>query len=89
MIFGDFSLALQEKFYTVLVIGGLLNLISFVDDMDTIGKSPVKVPPYIRLAMQIAVGAIIGLTSIKIAYVSNIFGGILPLSDGFWQWEFF
>jgi UDP-N-acetylmuramyl pentapeptide phosphotransferase/UDP-N-acetylglucosamine-1-phosphate transferase len=33
--------------------------------------------------MQIGVGAIIGLTSIKISYMSNIFGGILPLDEFF------
>lgn len=38
--------------------------------------------------MQIFVGAIIGITSIKIAYVSNIFGGIFNLDDVFWQFEF-
>ena len=57
--------------------------------MDTIGKSPVKIPPIVRLGMQIFVGAIIGLTSIKIAYVSNIFGGIFHLDDVFWQFEIF
>ena len=35
--------------------------------------------------MQIGVGAIIGLTSIKISYMSNIFGGILPLDEWFWS----
>jgi UDP-N-acetylmuramyl pentapeptide phosphotransferase/UDP-N-acetylglucosamine-1-phosphate transferase len=33
--------------------------------------------------MQIGVGAVIGLTSIKISYMSNIFGGILPLDEFF------
>lgn len=33
--------------------------------------------------MQIGVGAIIGLTSIKISYVSHIFGGIMDLSEWF------
>lgn len=55
--------------------------ISFLDDMDTIGKSPIRIPPIFRLLMQIGVGMIIGLTSIKISYVSNIFGGVLNLTD--------
>lgn len=36
--------------------------------------TPFFVPAKIRLFMQIGVGAIIGITSIKIGYVSNIFG---------------
>ena len=73
----------------VLIIGAFLTAISFIDDMDTIGKSPVKIPPIFRLLMQIAVGAIIGITSIKIAYISNIFGGILTLDDPVWQFTIF
>lgn len=87
--FGNFSDLLQKRFAIVLIIGGILNLVSFVDDMDTIGKSPIKIPPIIRLGMQILVGAIIGLTSIKITYISNIFGGIFNLDDVFWQFEVF
>ena len=73
----------------MLIIGAFLTAISFIDDMDTIGKSPVKIPPIFRLLMQIAVGAIIGITSIKIAYISNIFGGILSLDDPVWQFMIF
>lgn len=71
------------------MVGALLNIISFIDDLDTIGKSPIKIPPIFRLGMQILVGAIIGLTSIKITYISNIFGGILSIDDLFWQFEIF
>lgn len=39
--------------------------------------------------MQILVGLVIGLTSIKISYISGIFGGIFNLSDAFWQYELF
>lgn len=60
-------------------------MISFIDDMDTIGKSPIKVSPLFRLIMQILIGAVIGITSFKIAYISNIFGGILQLDDPMWQ----
>ncbi len=88
-IFGDFSELLMHRFTIVLIIGALLNIISFIDDMDTIGKSPIKVPPIVRLGMQIAIGAIIGITSIKISYISNIFGGILHLDDPMWQFMVF
>jgi len=73
-VWGDFSPLLEKRFTIVLAVGALITLISWIDDMDTIGKSPVRVPPIVRLLMQIGVGAIIGLTSIKIAYVSNVFG---------------
>lgn len=79
----------MHRFTIVLIIGALLNIISFIDDMDTIGKSPIKVPPIVRLGMQIAIGAIIGITSIKISYISNIFGGILHLDDPMWQFMIF
>jgi len=84
-IFGDFSELLLHRLTIVLIIGAFLTAISFIDDMDTIGKSPIKIPPIFRLLMQIAVGAIIGITSIKISYISNIFGGILSLDDPVWQ----
>lgn len=88
-IFGDFSPLLEKRFTIVLIIGALISAISWIDDIDTIGKSPVKVPPIIRLSMQIFVGLIIGLTSIKIAYVSNIFWGILPIDTFFVQFSLF
>ncbi|NCP76563.1 hypothetical protein GW830_00230 [bacterium] len=37
-------------------------------------STPFFVPAKVRLMMQIGVGAIIGITSIKIGYISNIFG---------------
>lgn len=86
-IYGDLNPLLEKRFAIVLIVGALLNLISFIDDLDTIGKSPFRVPPIFRLGMQILVGAIIGLTSIKITYISNIFGGILSIDDLFWQFE--
>lgn len=64
-------------------IGVMITLISFLDDMETIGKSPLRIPPMVRLTMQIGVGAIIGLTSIKISYISHIFGGVTRLDDLF------
>lgn len=78
-LFGDFSPLLEKRLLIVLIIGIGISLVSFVDDMDTIGRSPVRVPPIVRLLMQIGVGTIIGLTSIKIAYMSGIFGDIIDL----------
>ncbi|MDD2917188.1 MAG: MraY family glycosyltransferase [Candidatus Gracilibacteria bacterium] len=44
-------------------------------------NTPFFVPAKVRLMMQIGVGAIIGITSIKIGYISNIFGGVLYLDQ--------
>jgi len=47
------------------MVGICISLISFIDDLDTIGKSRISIPPIARLIMQVCVGTIIGLTSIK------------------------
>lgn len=86
-IFWDFSPLLEKRLFIILIIGAFLSVISFIDDMDTIAKSPIKVPPIIRLGMQVLVGAIVGITSIKISYISNIFWGILSLDDIAFQFE--
>jgi hypothetical protein len=57
----------------MFVLGGCISLISFIDDADTIGRSPIAIPPIFRLLMQVVVGAIIGMTSIKISYISGGF----------------
>lgn len=80
LLFWDFSPLLEKRLVIVLLIGIMISIVSFVDDMDTIGKGTIRVPPIIRLMMQIAVWTIIGLTSIKIAYISWIFWGIVDLS---------
>lgn len=54
----------------------LITGISFIDDM-------LNVSPKFRLFIQIAIGAVIGITSIKIGYVSNIFGWIIELDTHF------
>ena len=54
-LFGDFSPLLEKRLLIVLVIGIGISLVSFVDDMDTIGKSWIRVPPIARLLMQIGV----------------------------------
>lgn len=79
--FFDFSEILEKRLHIVLILGVILAVVSFIDDMDTIGKSRMSVPPLFRLAMQIGIGAIIGMTSIKISYISNLFGGVLNLTD--------
>ncbi|MDD5198101.1 MAG: MraY family glycosyltransferase [Candidatus Gracilibacteria bacterium] len=93
----------QTRLFIILVLGGVVTLVSFIDDLDTIYKfdraskdnikktaeelgemrrsTPFFVPAKVRLMMQIGVGAIIGITSIKIGYVSNIFGGVLYLDQ--------
>jgi len=93
----------QHRLFIILVLGAVVTLISFMDDLDTIHKfdrdskgdvkktaeelgkmrrdTPFFVPAKVRLIMQIGVGAIIGITSIKIGYISNIFGGVLYLDQ--------
>lgn len=73
-LYFDFSQILERRFHIVLILGVILASVSFLDDMDTIGKSPLKIPPLFRLMMQILIGLVIGLTSIKISYVSGLFG---------------
>lgn len=91
---------LTDKLLVIWGLAGLVTLVSFLDDLDTIYKfdrdlksgpkisaedlsniNPTRfsVSPRVRLGMQILVGLIIGLTSIKISYVTNIFGGITSL----------
>ncbi|QFR38624.1 undecaprenyl/decaprenyl-phosphate alpha-N-acetylglucosaminyl 1-phosphate transferase [Candidatus Gracilibacteria bacterium 28_42_T64] len=60
------------KLGLIWVFGFFITAISFMDDM-------LNVSPKVRLAFQVIIGAIIGVTSIKIGYISNIFGGILNL----------
>ncbi|MDD5769374.1 MAG: hypothetical protein PHE25_00250 [Candidatus Gracilibacteria bacterium] len=43
----------------------------------------LNVSPKIRLLIQIIIGAIIGLTAIKVGYISNIFGGVINLDKYF------
>ncbi len=66
-------------------------IISFIDDLDTIDRSWFSVHPLIRLFFQIFIGAVIGITSIKISYMSNILGGFLPGKDiielSQWAWH--
>jgi UDP-N-acetylmuramyl pentapeptide phosphotransferase/UDP-N-acetylglucosamine-1-phosphate transferase len=83
----EISETLDKKLTIVVTLAALLGIVSALDDLDTIGKSHLSVPPWIRLAMQIGVGLVIGITSIKIAYVSNIFGGVMRLDEYYFQLE--
>ena len=53
IFFGGFSGLLIHRFTIILVIGVIISMISFIDDLDTIGKSRIKIPPIARLIMQI------------------------------------
>lgn len=78
-----------KKLIIILVLGAIISIVSFIDDLDTIDISPFRVPPIIRLLLQIWIWAVIGITSIKIWYMSNIFGWVLNLSSYFLQlWEY-
>jgi UDP-GlcNAc:undecaprenyl-phosphate/decaprenyl-phosphate GlcNAc-1-phosphate transferase len=57
---------ISQKLVLLWIFGAVITLLSFFDDI-------YNVSPKIRLAFQISIGAIIGLTSINIGYVSNIF----------------
>ncbi len=60
------------KLYLLWFFGGIITVISFIDDR-------LDVSAKIRLIIQIIIGAVIWVTSIKIGYISNIFGGIINL----------
>jgi hypothetical protein len=62
-----------KKSLYVLLAGAVTTALMAWDDQKR------TIPPLFRLVFQIALGAFFGLTAIKIGYVSNIFGGIIPL----------
>lgn len=66
--FVDFSYKLMLLWWFWAVI----TTVSFFDDM-------LNLSAKIRLLIQIFIGITIGITSIKIGYVSNIFGGVIDL----------
>jgi UDP-GlcNAc:undecaprenyl-phosphate/decaprenyl-phosphate GlcNAc-1-phosphate transferase len=85
--FFPFSPILEKRLIIMLIVWWLLTLVSFIDDLDTIGRSRISVPPLFRLSIQILVWVIIGMTSIKISYISWMFGGILDLTEYSWTLE--
>lgn len=64
------------KIWLIWVFWFFITSISFLDDR-------LDVSPKIRLFFQILIWAIIWITSIKIWYISNIFGGIINLETFF------
>lgn len=78
LFFVDHSL----KYYVILALGFIITLVSFVDDLFDISAK-------LRLFIQIMIWALIWITSIKIGYISNIFGWVVNLETHhfqlFWQ----
>jgi len=68
LIFVDFN----YKLALILWFWGVITLVSFFDDMICLSAKT-------RLILQIIIWATIGITSIKIWYVSNIFWGVIEL----------
>jgi len=75
IVFLILSLLFVEMSYKlglILLFGFVITLVSFVDDMISLSAKT-------RLFLQILIGATIGITSIKIGYVSNVFGWVIEL----------
>lgn len=64
------------KLYLLWLFWWIITLVSFIDDR-------LNISPKIRLLMQIIIWATIGLTAIKVWYVSNIFWWIIDLDTFF------
>jgi UDP-GlcNAc:undecaprenyl-phosphate/decaprenyl-phosphate GlcNAc-1-phosphate transferase len=76
---------LNYKLLLIWFFGCAITLVSFIDDM-------LNLSPKFRLLIQIIIGATIGITSIKIGYISNIFGWVIDLPQYFVQifdWKIF
>ena len=71
-ILSFFFVDYSYKLLLIWVFWGVISVVSFYDDM-------ISMSAKMRLTLQIIVGATIGITSIKIWYVSNIFWGIIEL----------
>ncbi len=67
-----FFIDYNYKLFLLWLFGGIISIISFIDDR-------LNVSAKIRLIIQIVIWAIIWITSIKIWYISNIFGWIIDL----------
>ncbi len=65
---------INHKLILIWLFWGLVTLVSFLDDR-------YNVSPKFRLLIQVLIGAVIWLTSIKIGYVSNIFGWVIELEN--------
>jgi len=71
-IVSSFFVEYNYKLWLIYVFWFFITWISFIDDR-------LKVSAKIRLILQITIGAIIWITSIKIGYISNIFWWIANL----------
>jgi UDP-GlcNAc:undecaprenyl-phosphate GlcNAc-1-phosphate transferase len=70
----------NSKIYLIWFFWLVITIISFFDDL-------FDVNPKIRLIVQIAIWAVIWITSIKIGYISNIFGWTFDLqTHSFFIW---
>ncbi|MDD4151330.1 MAG: MraY family glycosyltransferase [Candidatus Gracilibacteria bacterium] len=78
LILSLFFIEHSYKYYLILILGFIITIISFFDDLFDISAK-------FRLVVQILIGALIGITSIKIGYISNIFGGIINLETHHFQ----
>lgn len=75
-ILSYFYIEHSEKLYLIWWFWFIITVISFIDDLFQVSAKK-------RLIMQIIIWAIIWITSIKIGYISNIFGWILNLETYF------
>ena len=75
-ILSYFFVPYSYKLLLIWIFWALVTLVSFIDDR-------IHVKVHIRLIIQIIIWAIIWLTSIKIWYVSNIFGWVINLETYF------
>ena len=66
------------KLYLLWFFGGIITTVSFIDDR-------LNVSANIRLIIQIIIGAVIWVTSIKIGYISNIFWWIINLETYYFE----
>jgi len=73
-----FTLELSTKLSLLWIFWSLITLVSFFDDR-------MNLSPKIRLIIQIIIGWVIGVSAIKIWYISNIFWWVIDLDQFFIQ----
>jgi len=66
------------KLYLIWFFGFIITVVSFMDDL-------LNISAKMRLIIQIIIGATIGITSIKIWYISNIFWWVIDLDTHFFM----
>lgn len=75
-IISFFFVPLNSKLYLLWLFGFIITFVSFIDDFFFLS-------PKLRLFIQIIIASIIWITSIKVGYVSNIFGWVIDLDKFF------